>query len=247
MPRNGLFADDGKVLDFALWVRENLTLIGTKATNALAAAASEAETRAAAIAAEVANRNTAIASAVNSAVNAEAALREADDNVLDDRLDALELTKNQRCAARMQAAGVTGQFNQSEVPLSTNGDQNIQMALTFAQGGISWNTQNGGGLQVAESGTYLVCVNLVVNSDNTHWAGLTVGHWRNGFRLGTLAGCSAEKDTMHPLSTSGQALQQLQAGDVLNLAGSATTSAGVTPIMDGSGTYGSGVSIFRVM
>lgn len=105
----------------------------------------------------------------------------------------------------------------------------VALVSNFLQGGITFDSQNGGGLKVAATGLYQV--NATGNFvSGTGWRGvLDVRRWRSGAAtiVATASCYVGSVDNYYPAVST---LVQLQAGDILTLAalGAGTVTDGTS-------------------
>lgn len=223
MPRNGLFADDGRVTDFALYAKNRMTDIENNRT-ALATRVTAAEGDITILEGNIAD---------------EANTRAADVAGLAAQVAGFNTASQDRDNAILSRLTVCGRAAASAGFQSLAGGVAVTLTNQVASGGVTFSAANGGGLTVSEPGHYLVTANAHFSGASEYTGHMSVRRWRSGAStvLMTLKTWKADAED-YTVNASG--VFTLVAGDTITL-------YGISPGTSwGDGNQGTGVSLVRV-
>lgn len=219
MGRNGLFADDGMVVDLAIAIAQAIKGVRTLVSTTESDLDSQISSINQALVA-INDKNASQDETLNTISNGLAGVGEnattlaAAFAAIKERFDDLEV-ENTPCWARaVQTNGFT--------VLTTAGNA-VPLTSDTLAGGTEFYPDFGGGVKVPYSGAYLVLWNTYISGGATDYARLTPQVYRNGSLVMTLASLISAKPNGQDITGSRSAIVYLNDLDCVTLRGSSTS------------------------
>lgn len=265
MPRNGLFADDGRIIDLVTAIKNKFANIVAKhealdardgaleasigvnagAIAAVATNADSAHDRLDALASTVAGKAKATdLTSLQGVVNNMYSKAQVDD-LIQLMVTHINEVQDLAQAAMTRALPAFGKLAKTDgFQIMNVARTAINMAVDTMGGGLEHSVTNGGGIRVTDPGYYFVAVNGYFTGGINWYGSIRASVWYNGVLSHDIGSVILNKTLHQDQAATRAEIVYLNAGAVLTVSGSSSDGVGST--WGDSGRVGTTLSVFRI-